>query len=186
MQCFLGVLYVFIATIFLASCSHNKDKIDIHKRIDYYEDTIRQWGGGQGIPEDRNDFANRYIKVLIQAYREDPKHSKTPEYLDRVHMWYSTKQDAKNAVKWATQVIEDYPNYENRKMLLESIATLYDNDIPPRDSLKVRKYYTQLLQEFPAIDSTEKQAIKRRLKYNHLSLEQYIFQEINEELIDNN
>jgi len=171
-----SILFVLLCL----GCSSNKEKEveDIHTRIEYYEDSIRQWGGGQGFPEDRDSFANRYISVLLQAYQDDPQHAKTPEYLDRLHMWYVTKNETENAIKWATQVVENYPQYPNRKMLIESIATMYDSDSVLRDSARVRHYYTQLLTEFPSIDPADKSAIQERLKYNHLSLEEYIQTEV--------
>jgi len=171
-----------ITSLLFFSCSNNKETTNIHTIIEYYEDTINQWGGGQGMPNDRIEFADRYISMLLKAYNEDPKHAKTPEYLDRVHMWYSTKGDAQNSAKWAEYVIEYFPKYENRQMLIESLATIYDNEIVPRDSTKVRYYYTQLLREFPSINKTDKISIRKRLKYNHLSLEEYIIQEINNKL----
>jgi len=160
--------------LLFAQCTEKKDVQTIHQRIEQYEDSIAQWGGGQGLPNERNEFADRYIQVLLQAHKEDPQHPKIPEYLDKVHMWYITKNEPQQAVQWANFVIENYPTYPNKKMLIESAAILYDSEIMPRDSTKVRQYYAQLIREFPAMNLADKQAIKERLKYNHLSLQEYI------------
>lgn len=172
---------LFIVTLLVAACGGKKNEVSVHTRIEHYEDSIKQWGGGQGFKQDRMDFADRYIGVLKEAYEEEPKHPKTPEYLDRIHMWYATKGDAKNAVKWADLLLKKYPGYENREMLLESVAVMYDNDIQPRDSVKVREYYTQLLSEFPDMDKENKAAIEQRLKYNRLSLDEFIMKQIMEQ-----
>lgn len=176
-------LFVIVALV-VAACGGNKNEVSVHTRIEQYEDSIRQWGGGQGFKQDRMDFADRYITVLLEAYEEDPENPKTPAYLDRVHMWYATKADAKNAVKWAELLLEKYPGYENREMLLESLAVMYDGEITPRDSVKVREYYMQLLKEFPEMDEENKEAIKERLKYNHLTLDEYIMKQVMEQSED--
>lgn len=161
-------------TFLLASCGGKKNEASVHTRIDQYEDSIKQWGGGLGTSEKINSFADRYIAILLEAYEDDPKNPKNPEYLDRVHMWYATKGEPNQAVKWATTVLEKYPKYANRELVLESVAAMYDGEITPRDSIKVREYYTQLLKEFPNMDKDKKEGIEQRLKFNHLSFEEYL------------
>jgi hypothetical protein len=167
-----------ILSLTLVACGGKKNEASVHTQIDQYEDSIRQWGGGAGDPERVNGFADRYIGILLEAYKEDSKNAKTPEYLDRVHMWYVVKGDTKNAVKWAETVLKNYPKYENREMLLESVASIYDGEITPRDSVKVREYYTQLLNEFPKMDKEKKEGIEQRLKFNNLSFEEYLMKQI--------
>lgn len=171
------ILYTILSLALLA-CGGKKDEKSVHTRIDQYEDSIRQWGGGAGDLERVNSFADRYIGVLLEAYEEDAENSKTPEYLDRVHMWYAVKGDTKNAVKWAETVLKNYPDYENREILLESVASMYDGEITPRDSVKVREYYTQLLKEFPDMDKEKKAGIEQRLKSNNLSFDEYLMKQI--------
>lgn len=169
---------VLILIISITSCGGNKRKEAIHERIDAYEDSIRQWGGGLGNKEEINTFADSYIATLLEAYEEQPDNAKTPVYLDRVHMWYTVKGEYANSIKWATQLLETYPTYENREMVLESVASMYDLHITPRDSTKVRACYEQLLKEFPRMDVTKKKSIVDRLKYNQLSFEEYIIKNI--------
>ncbi|MBX2949984.1 MAG: hypothetical protein KF704_11960 [Crocinitomicaceae bacterium] len=164
-----------VLTILLVACgSKNEDAVSVHTRIEQYEDSIRQWGGGSGTKEDISSFADDYINTLLEAYEEEPDNPKNPEYLDRVQMWYSTVGNAPSALKWALVVEEKYPKYPNRQMLLESIAALYDNGITPRDSIKVREYYTQILKEFPTMPESKKQEINDRLKHNNLTMQEYM------------
>lgn len=177
----MKVIFFITTLIFiLLACGGGKKEDSVHTKIVQYEDSIAQWGGGQGDIDRRNDFANRYISVLQQAYNEEPENPKTPGYLDRIHMWYSTIGDANNSMKWAKILLEKYPKYENREMLLESIASMYDSEIIPRDSLKVKEYYTQLLKEFPNLDKEKRNDIENRLKYNNLTFEAYLMKQIND------
>lgn len=164
-----------VLTILLVACgSKTENEVSVHTRIEQYEDSIKQWGGGSGAKEDIRSFANDYINTLLEAYEEEPESPKNPEYLDRVHMWYSTIGDAPAALKWALVVEEKYPKYSNRQMVLESIAALYDNGIAPRDSVKVREYYTKVLKEFPTMQEDKKQDINDRLKHNNLTFTEYM------------
>lgn len=169
--------FLCLLALFLASCGGKDNKVSAHTRIEQYEDSIQQWGGGLGTPERIDAFADRYIAVLLEAYKEEPENPKNPEYLDRVHMWYVAKGDSKEAIKWATKVVDEYPKYENREMVLSSLAEMYD-EANPRDSLKVREYYTLILKENPKLDSERRDEIELRLKHNNLSLMDYMLLQI--------
>lgn len=169
-----------VVILLLAACGGKKNEVSVHTRIEQYEDSIRQSGGGSGKTDRVNAFADRYIDVLLEAYEESPKHPKTPEYLDRIHMWYAVKGETANSLKWAAILLEKYPGYENREMLLESVAEMYDAHVTPRDSVKVREYYMQLLKEYPDMDKDKKEAIEQRLKFNNLSFEEYLMKQVNE------
>lgn len=166
------ILMISAASL-LAACGGNSNEVSVHKRIDMYEDSIQQWGGGLGTKEEINAFADDYIATLLEAAEEEPENPKTPEYLDRVHMWSAAKEDYTQSLKWAKEVVEKYPKYVNREMVLESIASMYDINIQPRDSAKVKEYYTIMLKEFPNLNQQKKQDIKDRLKYNHLTFKEY-------------
>lgn len=164
----------FLLSFLVTACGGKNKEISIHKKIDLYEDSIKQWGGGLGTKDEINDFAERYISTLLEAYNEEPKNPNNPTYLDRVHMWYASIDKPLESIKWGTVILEKYPQYENREMVIESIASLYDGDVTPRDSNKVREYYNQLLKEFPNMDKEKKEGIEKRLKYNNLSLMEFI------------
>lgn len=169
---------LLVLILFISACKNEQSKqentINVHKRIAMFEDSIKQWGGGLGTKTDILNFSNHYIETLLEAYETEPENPNSPMYLDRIHMWYVTTNRPQEALKWAKVLIEKYPNYSNRKMVLESVAGLYDFDVKPRDSSMVRKYYTQLLDEFPNLKKDKKEAITKRLKYNQLEFEAYI------------
>lgn len=172
---------MLVLVISITSCGGNAKKESVHKRIDSYEDSIKQWGGGLGSKDEIHAFADAYIETLLEAYNEEPDNAKTPVYLDRVHIWYSVKEDYPNSIKWASTILDNYPKYPNREMVLESVASMYDLNITPRDSVKVRAYYEQLLREFPRLDAEKKNGIVNRLKYNNLSFNDYIIKNITSE-----
>lgn len=109
------LIYTLFGITFLFSCSDKKNEISVHERIDMYEDSINQWGGGLGSEEQINSFASDYIQTLLEAYNEDKKNPKSPMYLDRIHMWYSAVGDDKNAAKYGEILLQEYPKYENRE-----------------------------------------------------------------------
>lgn len=174
-------LIILLAVVAFASCTSNKSQISVHQRIEMYEDSIKQWGGGLGTKADINDFADDYIATLEEAYNDDPNHKLAGEYIDRIHMWCIVTGQHQSALKWAKVILEKYPKYINRAMVLESVAALYDGEIQPRDSVKVREYYEMLLTENPNLDKMKVEDIKHRLKFNHLSLEEYIMSQVQEE-----
>ncbi|HLU86910.1 MAG TPA: hypothetical protein VKZ44_04080 [Taishania sp.] len=174
-------IIILFAVVTLVSCTGNKSQISVHERIEMYEDSIKQWGGGLGTKADIIEFAKNYIATLEEAYNEDPNHKLAAEYIDRIHMWCIVTGQPQEALKWAKIVLEKYPKYVNRPMVIESVAALYDGDIQPRDSAKVREYYEMLLKENPKLDKIVVEDIKHRLKFNELSLEEYILSQAEEE-----
>jgi hypothetical protein len=67
-----------------------------------------------------------------------------------------------------------YPEYENRPMVLESLATAYDIYLQPRKKDKVEKYYQLLLKENPNLPKEKKEDIEFRLENINLSFEELI------------
>lgn len=174
-------IYFILFGAILTACSNKQNKLSYTDQIDRYEDSIKQWGGGLGPTDKINDFAMRYIDVLQNAYDEAPKKMQSATYLDRIHMWYATIGNSHKAVEFGEKVLTEFPSYPNKNMVLESVAQLYDSEIVPRDSAKVRMYYTQLLQDKNTKAET-KEEIKHRLKYNSLTFEEFIMKEIEENM----
>jgi hypothetical protein len=115
-----------------------------------------------------------YINRLLELYHLYPEDPKAAECLDKVHMVYSGMNVHIRAVQYADTLLEKYPEYVNRAMVLESVGSSYDIFMQPRDSAKVRLYYEKLLKENPKMDKEKRKGIQERLKYNHLNFDQYI------------
>lgn len=118
----------------------------------------------------RIEFINR----LLDYYHNYPEDDYAAECLDKVHMVYSGMNVHVRAVQYADTLLEKYPKYVNRALVLESQGSSYDIFMQPRDSAKVRYYYELLLRENPGMDNEKRMGIKERLKYNHLNFDQFV------------
>lgn len=172
------IIGVFSLVALMTACGPKKNELSLEQRIDSFEDSVEQWGGGLGSKEEINGFAARYIQTLVEAYKEKPDGPKAALYLHRTHMWYTTMENHNKALEYGLQVINEFPKYENRLMVLESVASLYDMDIEPRDSVQVRTYYEMALKEFPNMEADKKNGIINRLKYNHLNFMDFVIKQV--------
>jgi hypothetical protein len=87
-------------------------------------------------------------------------------------MIYENLRAPLEARAYADTLLERFPNYKNRKLLLESLASSYDINTP-RDTAKVRYYFELLLKE-PGLKTQQKKDIKSRLAHLDLTFEEYI------------
>lgn len=114
------------------------------------------------------------ISSLLDFYTRFPKDEYAPVCLDKVQMSYSGMGVYHRASEYADILLEKYPKYINRPMILESQASNYDIFMEPRDTTKVKYYYALLLKENPKMDKDKKEGIQMRLKHLDLSFDEYI------------
>lgn len=125
--------------------------------------------------ESNNDtISTRYAERCLAIYRAEKTSTDAPKHLDKAHMIFASAGMHTKASAYADTLIKKYPNYKNRIMVLQSLATSYDVFILPRDKAKVKYYYELLLKENPKLPATEKASIKFRLKHIDLSFEELI------------
>ncbi len=117
------------------------------------------------------DYAERCLAI----YRSYPKDAAAPKYLDKAHMIYSSISAHPLAVMYADTLLRKYPSYENRKMVLQSLATSYDMFIIPRNKDKVTYYYELLLKE-PNLSKEEQEDYRYRLDHVDLTYEELILE----------
>lgn len=103
------------------------------------------------------------VDSLLAYYRNYPKDTLAPVYLDKVHMLYSGMGEYRMASTYADLIINQYPNYVNRKMVIESQIINYDIFIQPRNREKVQNYIELILNE-ATLTSEERQEYKSRLE----------------------
>ncbi|MFZ9028929.1 MAG: hypothetical protein ACO2Z9_07920 [Crocinitomicaceae bacterium] len=87
------------------------------------------------------------IDSLLNYYRSYPKDTLAPGYLDKVHMLYSGMGEYRTASTYAEMILNQYPNYVNRQMVIESQIVNYDIFITPRNADKVKQYVELMLKE---------------------------------------
>jgi len=147
---------------------------EVEKLMRTYEDSLNVVGTNPDKFTEVMATSDRYIDMLLRYAEEHPEAEKTPECLDKAHMLLTGTGKTEEAVKWAEVLIEKYPAYVNRPMVLESLASAYDYGVEPRDSVKVRNYYELLLKENPDMDAEKREGIERRLEMNSVPLDRYM------------
>lgn len=172
------VLFSILIIGFATACGDKKDlDLKLVDTINRYEDSLSKMIQNPLTAEQSNDFLHNYIKVLEKAVDEAPGNPKTVVYMDRIHMLSSATRDLNKSVDYGVKIIDDYPDYVNRSMVLRSIAYMYDAEIQPRDSAKVRYYYTIFLKENSGINIDDKDMIEKRLLMNDIPFEKFLILE---------
>jgi hypothetical protein len=173
-------------SILMSSCDNNNSsspddkevKGSILTNIKIMEDSLMKMSeDGSNV---RNIHKIELINRFLAYYHAFPADEYSAVCLDRVHMIYSGMNVHIRAAAYADTVLMKYPNYTERDMILESLGSIYDIFITPRDTALVRKYYTQLLEEFPKMDEEKREGIKERLRNNNLTFDEYLDKKIKE------
>lgn len=169
----------FICILILAACQDSpekqSEKTELRNRITSYEDSLATLQkdpikAAQITSLAQIELINR-LKAYSQAF---PKDTFSADCLFKTHMIYEQLRAPLEARAYADTLLERFPNYKNRSLLLESLASSYDMNMP-RDTTKVRYYFNLLLQE-PTTTKEQKMDIKKRLAQLALTFEQYIMQ----------
>ncbi|MFM7724581.1 MAG: tetratricopeptide repeat protein [Bacteroidota bacterium] len=115
------------------------------------------------------ELINR-LEAYVKSFPKDPY---SADCLFKLHMIYSGLNAQRKSVACGDSLLRLFPNYVNKTLLLESMASAYDMFITPRDTAAVRKYYTQLLKD-SKYSEDKKQAVKERLKFLDLPWMEYV------------
>lgn len=113
------------------------------------------------------------INRLTNYYQRFPNDPYSSQCLFNIHIQYSSLNANELAIAYGDTLLSKFPNFPNSDLLLESMATTYDIYIVPRDTSKVRKYYTLLL-NLKGITSQKRKDTQDRLKHIELGLFDYI------------
>lgn len=180
---FLSSVTCLIALLCLNACSNNDsansaDQIKggsmsnegLKNAIKQMEDSIvTMQKTNKNIPSlAQIELINR-LKLFYHAF---PTDKYAADCLFKIHIKYSDLNSQKNAMAYGDTLLKNFPNYSNRDFLLESMGSSYDVVIEPRDTSKVRYYYTMLLKE-GAISAAKREDLKLRLKYIKLNFFKY-------------
>jgi hypothetical protein len=163
--------------LFLFSCGNNP-KVDENSRealknkITEMEDSISalQKESGEPIP---NLTSIELINRLTAYYSAFPKDDYAADCLSKLHMKFSELNAHEKALAYGDTLLQVFPNYKNRDFILESMASTYDVLIEPRDTSKIRYYYSLLLKE-KNLPKEKRDGILNRLKYIDLDFFSYI------------
>ncbi len=167
---------MYIVALLLIGCSSSaQDPVQARTEIQLLEDSISKVSLSLQLGEKIDtSMVNRLKDKLIDFYRSFPENEYAPEYLDKLHMLAIGQRDYENGVRYADTLLNNYKDYVNRPMILESMANAYDMFIQPRDISKVKKYNTMLLKENPKMDKEKRAEIEFRMKHIDLTIDQLI------------
>jgi hypothetical protein len=176
---FIGAL--FLSTAVFTACGGDKNEDNSQEKptaeaikmsITSMEDSLKMMQkSGKKV---ENLYRIELINRLLSFYHNYPENEYAAECLDKTQMIYSAIEATSYSIAYSDTLLEKYPNYKNRELILESQGANYDVFLIPRDSLMVRKYYTMLLKEFPNMDKDKREGILKRLRSNNLSFDEYI------------
>ena len=113
------------------------------------------------------------INRLKTYYKRFPNDPYSAECLFKIHIKYMDLNALENSVAYGDTLLANFPNFQNRDFLLESMGSAYDSGIEPRDTAMVRKYYTLLLKE-PTLAPETREGIIMRLKYIKMNFFEYV------------
>lgn len=115
------------------------------------------------------------INRLTAYYKAFPKDEYAADCLFKLHMKHTELNAHEKALEYGDTLLLNFPNYKNKDFILESLGSTYDFIIQPRDTSKVRYYYSLLLKE--RIPKEKREGIENRLK--HLDLDFFAYIELN-------
>lgn len=142
---------------------------ELIQEVKLFEDSIKK----RLVPEG-NKTVLSYSDKCLAVYRNYPKSKEAPAYLDKAHIILSGSGYHSLAVLYADTLIRKYPMYDNRAMVLQSLASAYDMFIIPRKKELVIKYYKLLLKENPKMSKEERENIEFRLEHIDKTFDQLI------------
>ena len=173
----MRITFVFILVLIFSSCADSSLK-DSRKFTESQINAIENIQKLEGYAKELslnsvNDVEKLKAKLqlidsLLSYYRSYPKDTLAAVCLDKAHMLYSGMEDYRIAVRYADMVIDQYPNYVNRRMVLESQITNYDIFIKPRNQKKIKKYIELMLNEND-ITEEQREQYEVRLRKNEKS-----------------
>lgn len=156
--------------LLLFNCGGEESTADLKATIESLESELNKESATNSAETEvlRDSLTN----TLLKCYQSNRKDESAPECLDKLQMIYSAKRDFTTAAKYADTLIEKYPKYANRLLVIESQYTNYDMFIQPRDKEKARYYLEMLLKEDKKMDKQTRADFEYRLEYMDLTIEQ--------------
>jgi hypothetical protein len=171
---------IFLSTLslfFLFSCGNPTDQQskqeNLRTRITSYEDSLANLQKDPQKAAQITSLAQIELINRLKAYNKAfPKDTFSADCLFKIHMIYEQLRAPREARAYGDTLLERFPDYKNRLLVVESLGSSYDINAP-RDTAMVRKYYNLLLKE-PKIPTQKKKDIKARLARLDLTFEDYI------------
>ena len=171
------ILLSTLSLFFLLSCGNpteQKSKKDnLRERITSYEDSLAKLQKDPQKAAQITSLAQIELINRLRTYTKAfPRDTFSADCLFKIHMIYEHLRAPREARAYGDTLLERFPDYKNRLLVIESLGSSYDINAP-RDTAMVRKYYNLQLQE-PKMPTQTKKDIKARLARLDLTFEDYI------------
>ncbi len=114
---------------------------------------------------------NEAIFRHLQYYKYYPKDDYAATCLDKVQQLYLQEKAYELSLNYTDTLLVKYPKYKERATLLLNAGSTGEI---LQDTAIIRKYYTQLLDEYPNLESETKEMVSFRLKHLNLTFDQLI------------
>lgn len=111
------------------------------------------------------------INSYLEFYRNYPQDPFAPECLDKVQQLYLQDKTYEMSLAYTDTLLKKYPHYKEKATLLLNAGSSCEMT---NERSRMKKYYTQLLKEFPKLDKETKEMVEFRLKHIDLSFDQLI------------
>ena len=145
----------------------------MRERITSYEDSLANLQKDPQKAAQITSLAQIELINRLRTYTKTfPQDTFSADCLFKIHMIYEHLRAPREARAYGDTLLERFPDYKNRLLVIESLGSSYDINAP-RDTAMVRKYYNLLLQE-PKMPTQKKKDIKARLARLDLTFEDYI------------
>ena len=145
----------------------------MRERITSYEDSLANLQKDPQKAAQITSLAQIELINRLKTYTKTfPQDTFSADCLFKIHMIYEHLRAPREARAYGDTLLERFPDYKNRLLVIESLGSSYDINAP-RDTAMVRKYYNLLLQE-PKMPTQKKKDIKARLARLDLTFEDYI------------
>jgi hypothetical protein len=181
----IGIICIALIAFACGSKTNSEKKLDVvemKKELALVDDSLKQefQDAKKNNRMVSGDKMARTIAAYLKFYRAFPKDDYAPFCLDKIQGLHMQNNNIHLSLAYSDTLLEKYPSYENRFVILESQGANYDVFEEYRDTNLVRKYYTLLLKEHKKITAEKRTDIQYRLDHLNLTFEELILLRIKE------
>lgn len=181
MKHLIYLLAISLAAMSNSACENKKNE-DTNESDAYNEkielsqlDSIRN-ELQKAIPNVPVELYRKAIAMHLQFVEYNKEDPFAPVALDYAQGYAEQLQDLRSSIMYIDRILEEYPDYKGRQMLMFNKATHHDF---LRDTLEARLAYEAYLSTFPKISKEEKEEIQELIKLVPFSFEERILMNSN-------
>lgn len=177
----LLILTLFGAMLYACGNSEEKTEKDAKPTKEYLKAQIKEINDSLQVlyakvmNETNFEFPelaiNEAIFRQLEFYKYYPEDDFSAECLDKTQQLFMQDKAYEMALQYTDTLLVKYPKYNKRANLLLNAGSTGEI---MQDTTVIRKYYSQLLKEFPNLDKETKEMVQFRLANLDLTFDQLI------------